>query len=88
MRPPALLRGSGLSQDILRLIELMVAGQDTRLSTALRLADLLEARHGHDRRVREVIQMLACYHPDGHGHGLGPEALCLPLQALGHYLRL
>jgi hypothetical protein len=76
-----------LSQEILRLIAMMVAREDTRLSTALRLADLLEAAHGHDRRVREVIQMLACYRPDGRGHGLGPEALSLPLQALGDYLR-
>lgn len=76
-----------MSQEILRLIDLMVAREDTRLSTALHLADLLTAAHGHDRRVREVIQMLACYRPDGRGHGLGPEALSLPLQALGDYLR-
>lgn len=76
-----------MSQEILRLIDLMVSCGDTRLSTALRLAALLEASHGHDRRVREVIQMLACYRPDGRGHGLGPEALNLPLQALGDYLR-
>jgi hypothetical protein len=76
-----------LSQEILRLLDGMVTGQDTRLSTALRLADLLEASHGHDRRVREVIQMLACYRPDGRGQGLGPDALNLPLQALAAYLR-
>lgn len=76
-----------MSQEILRLIEMMVAGQDTRLSTALRIAALLEASHGHDRRVREVIQMLACYRPDGRGHGLDAAALRLPLQALAGYLR-
>jgi hypothetical protein len=81
------MRGLGLSQEILRLIDAMAAGHDIRLSTALRLAALLEASHGHDRRVRELIQMLACYRPDGRGHGLGPEALQRPLLALGEYLR-
>jgi hypothetical protein len=76
-----------LLQEILQLIDRMVNDQDTRLSTALRLAALLETSHGHDRRVREVIQMLACYCPDGRGQGLGPSALRQPLQALGDYLR-
>lgn len=78
-----------MNQDILKLIEAMVTGLDTRLPTALRLAGLLETHHGHDRRVREVIQMLACYRPDGrgHGHGLDAAALRLPLQALAAYLR-
>lgn len=76
-----------MNQDILKLIEAMVTGVDTRLATALRLAGLLETHHGHDRRVREVIQMLACYRPDGRGHGLDAAALRLPLQALAAYLR-
>ena len=76
-----------MSQEVLRLIELMLSGQDQRLSTSLRLSALLQASHGHDRRVREVIDMLACYCPQGRGHGLGPEALQRPLAALAHYLR-